>query len=102
MNQGIEPDDTSYLRALHAAEEASKGTPFAARLGENRTWTIEPIPEKVGGKWRAVAYAERKPTEDGDDQGDALTFPDLGDFDTEAEAARRAVEWTTKWIEING
>jgi hypothetical protein len=75
--------------------------PFAVRVGEHTNWTIEATPELVGGKWRANASASREPTEDGDDLGDSFQFLDLGDFESQAEAAERAVHWVTRWIEIN-
>jgi len=75
--------------------------PFAARIGEHSNWTIEATPAKIGGTWRANAIATREPTEDGDDMGDRFEFHDLGEFDTQVEAANRAVRWVTHWIEIN-
>jgi hypothetical protein len=103
-----EIDDTNYFRKLARIdappreESVTEADPFDGRYGEHRTWIIEPRCKRVGQKWRANSYAERRPTEDGDDQGDALTFSDLGDYDTEPEAVTRAMTWTQQWIEENG
>ena len=75
--------------------------PFAVRHGKHAEWDIEATPTRVGQKWRANSHATRQPSEDGDDQGDNLTFSDLGDFETESEAINRAVQWTAHWIEQN-
>lgn len=75
--------------------------PFAVRHGKHAQWDIEATPTRIGQKWRANSHATRQPAEDGNDQGDSLTFSDLGDFDTAEQAIERAISWTINWIEAN-
>lgn len=75
--------------------------PFAGRVGAHTDWEIEATPTQVGQKWRANSHATRAPSEDGHDQGDSLTFEDLGDYDTKTDAVDRAISWTAHWIEAN-
>ncbi|MFM0608617.1 hypothetical protein PQR05_29225 [Paraburkholderia sediminicola] len=81
--------------------EPENDGPFAVRHGKQSEWDIEARPAQVGGMWRANSHAIRRPTEDGDDLGDSLTFSDLGDYATQAEAIERATQWTLRWIEEN-
>jgi hypothetical protein len=91
-----EIDDTNYFRTLRTQEGVEEHDAFSCKLGERATWVIEPrITPMPGGVYRASVHLLREGAAEG------RLFNCIGDYGTEDEARRRAVQYGQDWIAEN-